>query len=335
MARLEKPSPRNASLSRRSVLAAGVAAGLAGCQDEPMTASRTPRLDMERLNREVAALADRAQPAALGVGLMNLESGEHFTYAGERRFPLQGLAALPVAAAAFAEADAGWLDLAAPVRIEAEQLSPPPSGIADNWAILKESTAVLLIRQAMAGDNTALDVLTKLIGGPGAVTAWLTGKRVTEVRVDRYAREILTEQAGLASFRPEWAGAAAFRAAEQAVPPQRRRAALQARLADPRDTATPRGMIDFLAKLDKDELISRRSSELLLRSTAIRRSALFGQRAFHHVPGDPPPVSADAGVLVLEDRRPYAVAVFLAGPDGLDGTPLLAELGAVLVRGAG
>ena len=86
----------NATLSRRSVLAMGAALPLAGCgAGEPLTASRTPRLDMDRLNRETARIAEAIAPARLGMGLMNLESGEHFSFAGDQRFPLAGTVVLP------------------------------------------------------------------------------------------------------------------------------------------------------------------------------------------------------------------------------------------------
>src|SRR5215469_409244 len=79
MDRLRPMAGSGASVGRRGLIAGGLSLALAACQREaPLTASRTPRLDMDGLNRDVGALAKRALPGVLGVGLTNLESGEHF-----------------------------------------------------------------------------------------------------------------------------------------------------------------------------------------------------------------------------------------------------------------
>ena len=104
----------------------------------------------------------------------------------------------------------------------------------------------------------------KRIGGPGAVNGWLQAKNVDEISVDRYERELQPETYGMASFRPAWKGAAAFSAAMATVPPPKRHAAMLAYMADPRDSATPRGMLGFLRRLDEGELLSAASTRRLL-----------------------------------------------------------------------
>ncbi|WP_309089987.1 serine hydrolase, partial [Phenylobacterium sp.] len=206
MTRLEKPSPPNASLCRRSVLAAGAAVWLVGCgPGEPLTASDTPRLDMDGLNEAMAEIAARARPGALGVGLTNLESGEVFTFAGERRFPMQSVFKMLLGAAVLAEVDARRLTLDEEFVLTEEMLSPPFSPISAAWPGRRDYTTRDFLAAAVSmSDNTAADVLMKRIGGPGAVTAWLDARRILEVRVDRYERELQTEAHGLPSFRPEW-----------------------------------------------------------------------------------------------------------------------------------
>src|SRR3954469_7320693 len=111
MTRLQSLGRPSASLApkdplRRGLLLGAASLGLAGCgRDPPLTASRTPQLKMDALNAQVAALAKRALPGVLGVGLMNLESSEHFPYLGDRRFPMQSVFKLPLGAAVLAEVD--------------------------------------------------------------------------------------------------------------------------------------------------------------------------------------------------------------------------------------
>src|SRR5258707_13687106 len=98
MTRLQSLDGLSASLGRRDLLIGAASLALAGCgRGQSLTASRTPRLDMKRLDKEIGALAARAAPGVLGVGLMNLESGEFWVRLGERPFPMQSVFKLPLA----------------------------------------------------------------------------------------------------------------------------------------------------------------------------------------------------------------------------------------------
>jgi beta-lactamase class A len=280
---------------------------------------------------------------------MNLESAEVFTFNGARPFPMQSVFKAPLAAAALAEAEAGRLALDERMTLKEMDLSPPWSPIADQWPERTDySWRELLIAALADSDNTAADVLMARIGGPGAVTAWLVSKRIEEVRVDRYEREIQTEMLGLAPFRPSWKGAA-FGRALATVPPEQTRRALAAYLADPRDTATPRSALHFLFLLDGGELVGPASRRLLLRtmSAAPRgrsrlQAGLPAGSAFAHKTGTGPRIQGvasatnDIGVATLPDGRRYAMAAFIAGavaaPQACDAA--LADLARAMVRAA-
>lgn len=306
----------------------GGAALLVAACDEPMplTASRTPKLDMEGLNEGIRAIAGRALPGVLGAGLMNLESGEVWTFNGERRFPMMSVFKAPLGAMVLAETELRRLDLAETVRIGEMDLAPPFSPISEAWPGRQDYTLnELLVAAVSQSDNTAADVLLRRVGGPGALTAWLQTRGVEEVRVDRYERELAADMSGMAPFRPDWRGPR-FMQVREAVPPEVRRAALLRYMADPRDTATPRGMLGFLSKLDGGELISQASARRLLQIMAStttgpnRLKAGFPKDAVvAHKTGNGPttlgvnPAANDVGVISLKERRSYAAAVFLSG----------------------
>ena len=352
MTRLQSLGRLSATLGRRDLLVAGAALGLAGCgQGQPLTGSRTPRLDMKRLDSEIAVLAARAAPGALGFGLMNLESGEFWVRLGDRTFPMQSVFKLPLGAAALSEVDAGRLSLAETLTLTADKLSPSWSPIADAWPGRTTYTAgELLVAAVSDSDNTAADLLMKRIGGPGAVTAWLQGKDIQEVRVDRYEREVQPDVYGMASFRPAWKGSAAFDAARATVPPDKRRAAMRAYMADPRDSATPRGMLGFLRRLDNGDLLPSASARRLL--TIMRNSPRGADRLkaglptrtnFAHKIGTSGTDQGfnvaynDVGIFTLPDRRSYAIAAFLTGSTApeRDRAALFADLGRVAARNVG
>ncbi|WP_293678064.1 class A beta-lactamase [uncultured Phenylobacterium sp.] len=341
-----------ATLSRRSLLSAAPAGLLAGCdQKMPTTVSTTPAVALPGLDKAIVRIADAVRPGALGVGLMNLESGQSYVHNGERRFPMQSVFKMLLGAAVLAEVDAGRVLMSEGFYLLESQLSPPWSPIAQAWPGRREYTADQLLEAAVSdSDNTAADVLMKRIGGPGALTAWLTAKRVKDIRVDRYERELSAEVYGMPSFRPAWRTEAAFAAARDAVPPATRAAAARAYLADPRDTATPAGMLAFLQMLDRGDLISQASTRRLValmsrtRRGAGRLKAGLPKSAFlAHRPGtsgfDLGLSSAhnDVGIFTLADKRSYAICAFLSGStlDEAARDAIIAQVAAAAVRAVG
>ena len=325
---------------------------LGGCgKPMPQTVSRTPPLNMARLDADIGAIAKAAAPGVLGVGLINLESGQSWSLNGERRFPMQSVFKAPLGAAALAEVDGGRLDLDETLKIGAQDLSPPHSPIADAWPARTDYTLRELLTAAVGeSDNTAADVLMRRIGGPGVVNAWLQDKHVQEVRIDRYERELQPQIAGMASFRPQWKGQAAFNAALNSVPPDLRRKATAAYLADPRDTATPSGMLDFLYRLEDGQLLKPASKALLLAtmsdSTRISgrlRAGLPANVKLAHKPGSArtdlgmTPATNDVGIFTLPDGRRYAIAVFLSGStlDGAGRDKVIADVARVVAHSLG
>ncbi|MGZ3376846.1 MAG: class A beta-lactamase [Phenylobacterium sp.] len=352
MTRLQSLGAASASLGRRDLLIAGAGLALAACgKSEPLTASHTPVLDIERLASAVNALAARAAPGILGFALMNLESGQFWDRLGDRPFPMMSVSKLPLGCAVLSEVDAGRLSLAETITLRDEDLSPPFSPIADAWprrsAYAIDDLFTAAIRDS---DNTAADVLMRRIGGPGSVAGWLQAKKIDEVRVDRYERELGTNALGMASFRAAWKGSAAFGAAMATIPSAQRHAAMLAYMADPRDSATPRGMLGLLRKLDTGELISPAATRKLLQTLqqtprgADRIKAGLPQGAtFAHKPGtsitDQGLTAAfnDVGIFTLPDRRSYAVAAFLTGSTASesDRAALFADLGRTAARSVG
>ena len=352
MRRLQSVGVVSASLARRQLLIGAAGLALAACGDaKPLTASRTPVLKVDRLNREIGVLAQHALPGILGVGLTNLESGQHFTLAGDRHFPMQSVMMLPLATAVLSEVDAGRLSLAEPLLLTEKDLSPPWSPIANAWPGRSAYSAQeLLVAALNDSDNTAADLLMKRIGGPGVVAAWLQAQKIAEVRVDRYERDLQPAMLGMASFRPAWKGAAAFAAARDTVAPAVRRAATLAYMADRRDTATPEGMLTFLSKLDAGEMLSAASTRRLLAIMSAAPRAAGGLKAglpkdaiFARTTGssgtDQGLSSADneVGIFTLRDRRSYAVCVFLTGSTALESerAALFGDLGRAITAGIG
>jgi beta-lactamase class A len=320
--------------SRRTLLttalsSAGLLAASCGRRLNPPMPAAVRGLDFARLAHGFAPLAARAAPGALNLGVMTLDTLAVWSADDNRRFPTQGLVTAPIAAAALAEVDAGRLRLNDMIRVRHADLSPAPSRV--NLAFPEDAdhldlpAADLIALAVQEGDNTAGDAVMAHIGGPGAVTAWLRGHNIKEMRVDRYQREVLTDMFGMASFRAAWKEAAAFAAARASILPAQREAAMAAFLADPRDTTSASGALNFLNSLSGGDLLSRASTRLLLvlmsSTTGARRLAagLPPKAALSHVGGASPtdlgltPTTNDMGLVTLPGGRRLAIAAFLAG----------------------
>ena len=275
----------------------------------------------------IQAIAADARPGTLGVGLMNLESGESYLFNDDRPFPMQSVFKLLLGAAVLSEVDAGKLSLDEAFNLQENQMSPQHSPIATAWPDRRAYSARELLESCVVdSDNTATDVLMKRIGGPGAVMAWLTSKALTGLRVDRYERELQPEANGMATFRPAWRIGSVYDAVRSKIPAAQRLAAMSAYIADPRDTATPRGMLEFLQKLHREELVSTASTGRL-RGMMVRtlsapnrlRAGLPADAVLAHRTGSSGfhlglrPACNDVGIFTLADRRAYAIVAFLSG----------------------
>lgn len=336
---------------RLAAVLALAAVTLAGCDNTPLMRqmSETPKLAGQDLDKQVAIIADRARPGVLGVGLMNLESGEVWVFNGDRRFPMQSVFKAMLGAVVLGEVDAGRLSLADTVTITENDVSVPLSPIADAWPGRTDYTVrELLVAAVGVSDNTAADVLMKKIGGPGVLTSWIADHHIEDVRIDRYERELQPEIAGLESFRIAWKGRDAFSREIAAVPVTHRAAVLSAYMKDPRDTATPRGMLAFLRQLQAGELLSPASTKLLLQimtetktgPNRIKAGLPEGATLAHKTGtartdlGLNPAVN-DVGIITLADGRHYALAVFLSGAklDDAGREAIIADVARAAVKG--
>jgi beta-lactamase class A len=317
--------------TRRQTLALAAAATAASCHRRPLT-TPVPRGEMETrvLDAGFPALAHIARPGAFAMGVMDLATTKTWYWNTDRGFPLAGAAALPIAAAAMALVDAGKLALSEPVRFDALDLSPPFSLISEDWPDPPDNRAAamhaadLIALALREGDSTAMDVLDKRIGGPGAVSAFLQSKSVLGLRVDRYQRQIAADMFAMPSFRAAWKSQAAFDAARSAAAPKARQAAMDRFILDPRDTATAPAALGFLALLARGELVSPASTRLLLgwMGTApggLFRAGLPAGAALAHSAGWArtdlgfTPATTELAIATFPSGRQYALAGFLVG----------------------
>ena len=321
-------------LDRRGALAGLSAALLASCRAAAPPAARGPaRLDTGKLAAGFAPLAARARPGAFGFGVSLMDGGAAWVSDAGARFPLQSVFKAFLAAATLAAVDAGQFKLAEPVTLTEQDLAPGASAIVDAWTG-RPITLPLVDLVALAvqkSDNVAADAVMKRIGGPAAVTAWLRGKGIADISVDRYETELQPEALGMGPFQPAWIDKKAWNAALDAVPAEARETATVRYLSDPRDTATLPAALQFLTRLADGDLVSAASTRLLLRLMTDTPTGLHRLRAglpadanLAHKTGTSYTVlgitaaTNDIGIATLANGRRFAMAAFLAGSTGAE-----------------
>jgi beta-lactamase class A len=168
-----------------------------------------------------------------------------------------------------------------------------------------QSARSLMARMLIHSDNHATDTLLADLGGPGAVRRWLDDNGVTGLHVDRTIAELLSARRDL------W---------------------------DRRDSSTPIGMVDFLRRIYKADLIKPESRNYLLDlmsrcETGKNRmkGLLPSGTPVEHKTGTLDGLADDVGFITMPDGHRVAVAIFTRG--GADRPRTIAETARVIYDG--
>jgi beta-lactamase class A len=280
----------------------------------------------------------RAFPGEVGIAVREVDgpSGLMASWNGNRFFPQQSVSKFWVALTAFDRVDRGALDLDRSVTITRADLTlfnqPIAAQIGPNG--YRTTLGSLVFRAITQSDNTCNDLVLRHAGGPDAVRAMLERNGLTGIRFGPGERML---QAGIAGM--QWNNAFSvgrgFEAARSQVPASRRRDAFERYIEDPVDGATPEGITNGLARLQRGELLSRASTARLLSimsQTRTGRMRLRGGLApgwsLAHKTGSGQILNGtqagynDIGILTSPEGRHYAVAVMI----GRTSTPNLTRM---------
>jgi beta-lactamase class A len=215
-----------------------------------------------KLQATLESLAQRAQPGVLGVSLLDVKSGARAGVNAGRAFPMMSTFKAPVAAAVLSHVDEGALSLQQQVTIARDQVidgsAVPSIGTHFHGDKMTFTVAQLLKAAVSESDNTAVDALIRVVGGPEVVTAFLRANGIDGMRVDMDEADIDQVFSGL---KP---GETAPSNESEQAEKQRYQRGYKAFLSDPRNCSTPDAAVAFLRKLNNNELLSPSSTQHLL-----------------------------------------------------------------------
>jgi beta-lactamase class A len=211
---------------------------------------------------EIARIAEPAE-GMIGVAAWRLDGhGPRVLVNANRGFPMGSTFKVAVAGAILSQVDRGSVSLDQQVPVDPTTVVES-EGLAATFRHPGVSVSVRNLLELMltVSDNTATDMLTKLAGGPGAVTAWVRGQGIHGLRVDRDTAGLLRDffDIGPGPF-PE-----ALAAARKANPDLEAKGdKLNAQFDNnPRDTATPMAMAGLLQRIFAGKALSASSTRLL------------------------------------------------------------------------
>ncbi len=225
-----------------------------------------------------------------------LETGESVSLDGNQRFPMQSVYKFPIAMAVLAQVDQGKLKLDQKIRIEASDVVQG-SRILDKKSQGMELTLAELLKYMVSeSDNTASDVLLRLVGGPKIVTQYLRSLGVNDIVVANTEKELGQDPA-----------------------------------VQYRNYATPNAAVVLLRAFDEGKGLSK-SSQAILRqlmtetSTGLKRikGLLPDGTVVAHKTGTSSTVNGvtaatnDVGLVTLPNGRHLAIAIFVSNSKAND-----------------
>ncbi len=271
----------------------------------------------------------RGFPGKTGIAIRRIDGGGEWTV-GKRLtdwFPQQSVSKLLVAMVVLDQVDQGKITLDQPVTIRREDLTLFNQPIRNRVVVDGEATEPVRVLMDIAitdSDCTANDALLRLVGGPEAIRAFITKNNLGNLRFGEGERKMQSSIAGLA-WRQEYSIGNNFFSARSAVPFAQRKVAMDRYLADPYDGATPDALVSALARLAKGELLSPKSTRVLLDvmgrvnsgPNRLKAGLPAGWRLVHKTGTGQilAPIATgynDVGIATAPDGTRYAVAVMIA-----------------------
>jgi len=224
--------------------------------------SASARQELHAQWRSISAGTD----GVVGAAVLHPGSGELFSLNGTERFPLASVCKLPIAMNLLALVDEGKFALRQEIEVLPRDVVSSVSPLAERWPAQRRFPLQEMIELMVAhSDNTAVETLFRIGGGGPAMAARFHQWKVEGVRVDRSERRCGLDRNGVVHYPPaaEWTDET-IRALIDKTTPEEQYRATRRYLADPRDTGTPNGTVQLLARAFGGQALSKSSTALLV-----------------------------------------------------------------------
>lgn len=281
---------------------------------------------MDTIYTELAHIATTVR-GTVGICAQHIESHSRIAYNADARFPMASVFKFPVAVYLLALVDRGLLQLDQLIEVHPSDISPG-SGLIQSLLFhpgLLLSLTNLLELTLVISDNTASDVLLRLVGGPQAVTHFLLENGLHDIRLDRFTKHLVVDKYGLSELTsPDAWSLERFRTRFKQLTPAEQSAAAATFSQDERDTTTPAAMTDLLVKIATTDILTARNRAVLLEvmqrcqtGTGAIKGMLPPDTLVAHKTGTLAEVVAnDVGIITLPNNTGHlAISICVKSPD--------------------
>jgi beta-lactamase class A len=307
----------------------------------PALAQTFPKIQQvnnPRMEKELARIA-RLAKGKVGVCALHLETGKQISMNVQEKFPMASTVKVAIAVELFTKIEKGALSLGTMVEVQPADLHPGSGTLETLFAKpgVQLSVENLLELMMVISDNSATDMLLKLVGGPAAVTARLKALGIEGMTADRTIVELIADLEGV-TLPPadQWKVGFYDKLAGGTTPESRMAAELLLR-KDPRDTSTPEAMVNLLTQIYRGTALKPESRDNLLavmercRGGAARLKGFLppGTVVAHKTGTLNASATDDVGIITLPDGAGHiAIAVFVAesGAPSADREQTIAQL---------
>lgn len=275
----------------------------------------------QRLEQELAQLAKLAK-GKVGVCALHLESGKQVSMNLRERFPMASTVKVAIAVQLFTLIEQGKLSLMTMVDLQPSDLHPGSGTLDVLFAKpgVQLSVQNLLELMMVISDNSATDILLRLVGGTEAVQNRVKALGVQGMSVDRTIIQLLADLDGITLPPIDQWTLGFYARLDSATTPDSKRAAAMKLVTDPRDTSTPEAMVNLLAQIYRGTALKPESRALLLGVMERCRGGLARLKGYlppntvvaHKTGSLDGSATDDVGIITLPgDAGHVAIAVFV------------------------
>ena len=297
---------------------------------------------MTLLKKQFEAL-EKFCDGTLGVSALHIETNKAFHFNADQRFLMCSTYKVAIAVFLLHKTEENEINLNDLCEITETDLLPGVISTLNqfNYDVPQHISLHNLMRFMLQEScNSATGIILNKIGGPQALDAYLQSINIHEIGMDFYSFDMFASWDGIKNM-PAKCTLAQYKALELAVPLKEVETARNKIMAEieksDEGTATPQAMTQLLTRLFKAELISKKSSDLILqimrgcKRGPLRLMGLLPPRTpVAHKTGTLTGYTCDMGVITLPHQAGHiAVTAFIkkSSKDLTNNERVLAEVG--------
>lgn len=277
----------------------------------------------QRLQQELERIAQLAK-GKVGVCALHLESGKQINLNPQERFAMASTVKIAIATELFTKIEKGQLSLMTMTDLKPSDLHPGSGMLEVLFAKpgVQLSVQNLLELMMVISDNSATDILLRLVGGTEAVQNRLKALGIQGMSVDRSIIQLLADLEGITLPPADQWTAGFYANLEKGTTPESRKAAEVKFKDDLRDTSTPEAMVNLLTQIYRGKALQPASRDTLLAVMQRCRGGLNRLKGYlppqtliaHKTGSLDGNATDDVGIITLPgDAGHVAIAVFV-GP---------------------